>query len=212
VDAHLRVLQHVQIDHVGTNAITVLSVTPLARGEDVTLRIGPSDGEQATLTARMISSQPHVLDGRVMHRVQLARADRATLSTGVDAAIHLWRSGEHIAVVLHPQATRVVNVGRGGCRLELSTGLPVGTIGTLYSGHGIDYAEPFRVGFLRERPGVSSPYVAGVEFLWLDAPASQSFRTMAARLEREHRLVGARVAETDGLPPVPGRDTISYSQ
>jgi len=208
MDAHVSVLQNVQIEHTGSNDITVLSATPGVRGEEVTVRIGPSDAVQMTLVGRMVSSEPCMGEGRVMHRVKLTMTGSIALSSGVSGATNSWRSGDRsTAVFVRRYPTRVVNLSRGGALLELSTGLPVGTVATLHSGDRIAHAEPVRIDFLQARRGVSWPYAAGIEFLSLAAPSSYSLRSMAARIESEQAGPSlATLGEESGLRltnPVP---------
>lgn len=186
VDAQVSVLHDVHIEEAGPNNLAVLCTTPGVRGEEMTVRIGPSDGVQSTVIGRTVGTEPRMVDGRVMHRIQLA-------VTGAPAMPRVGppgsgRSTERTAAMfVRRHAARVVNLSRGGCLLELPSCMHAGTVATLHAGKDLVHAEPIRVGFVHERKGASWPFVAGAEFLSLDAPSSDSLRSMAGRIELEHR-------------------------
>lgn len=212
IDAYVSVLHDVQIEDAGIDDITVLSGTAGVRDEEVTVRIGPSDAAQMTLVARIASSEPRLVEGRVLHCIQLAVTGSIALSGPAAAGANSWRSGDRTAVVLvRRHAARVTNLSRGGCLLELSTGFPVGTVATLHRGGQAMHGDPIRIGFLLERRGVSRWYAAGAQFLLLAAPSSHSLRSMAARIGLEYQ--GAILAPgqeecspqaKDRWPPVDG--------
>jgi hypothetical protein len=201
LDAQLSVLQDVVIEHAGDDEITVLSVSPGVRGEDLLLRIGPSDAVQMSVAARTVSSEPRVGEGRVTHRIRLALTGSIALSTSADTLANSWWSGDRsTAVFVRTHAARVINLSRGGCLLELSHGLETGTVATLHCGDRRASAEPIRVNCQQGRRGPARLNAAGVGFLSLRAPSSRSLRATAARLEAEHEgmpLAGA--GEESGL-------------
>ncbi|MEQ1757163.1 MAG: hypothetical protein ABL986_02515 [Vicinamibacterales bacterium] len=186
MDAQVSVLHDVHIEETGPNNLAVLCTTPGVRGEEMTVRIGPSDGVQSTLVGRTVGSEPRMVDGRVMHRIQLAVTGAPTMPR-VGAAGSGRSTERHAAMFVRRHAARVVNLSRGGCLLELPSCMHAGTVATLYAGKDLAHAEPIRVGFVHERKGSSWPFVAGAEFLSLDAPSSDSLRSMAGRIELEHR-------------------------
>jgi hypothetical protein len=186
VDAQISVLHDVQIEEASPHSLAVLCTAPGVRGEEITVRIGPSDGVQSTLVGRTVSSEPRMVEGRVVHRIQLAVAGAPT-----SPRVNSPGSGRAVdrtdAMFVRRHAARVVNLSRGGCLLELPSCMHPGTVATLYAGAQLANAEPIRVGFVSQRKGASWPFVAGVEFLSLDVPSSDSLRSMAGRIESEHR-------------------------
>jgi hypothetical protein len=200
-DVQLHVPQDIAIETTTADEVTVLSATPGVRGEDLLLRIGPSDAVQMTVAARTISSQPVPADGRLMHRLRLAMTGAIALSAGAQAAANSWRSGDRsTAMFVRTHDAQVTNLGRGGCLLELSNRLAIGTVATLHVGSLGSGSEPVRVSFHQTRRGLPRPHLAGVQFLSLAAPSSRSLRAMAGRLEAEHdglSLAGA--GEESGL-------------
>ena len=87
MDAHIGVLQDVLIEHAGEDEIFVISPTPGVRGEELTLRIGPSDSVQMTMTVRTLQSEPILSDTRLRYRVRLAISGAIALSNGVVEAV-----------------------------------------------------------------------------------------------------------------------------
>ena len=191
MDADISVLQDVQVEHADDHAITVLSDVPGIRGEEVTLRIGPSDAVPMTVPVRTTSSEPRMLDGRLVHRVHLTMtgpADRA----GADDATMWPPSGHPTTVVIRHHTARILNLSRGGCLFELSTRLGVGTVATLQRGDTLVSPEPVRINSLSERKGVSWPYAVGAEFLSLEPPSSHSLRALAGRMETDEERLPSR--------------------
>jgi hypothetical protein len=79
---------------------------------------------------------------------------------------------------------RVVNVSTRGCLVESSSRLEVGTVGMLeVEIQGRRQVEVIRVCHAVERRGHGTPYLAGVQFLELDAAPRHSVRQQAPRLE-----------------------------
>ena len=83
----------------------------------------------------------------------------------------------------------VANISRGGCLLEASLPLAVGTIGMLHVKlDGIVYSDPVRVTRSPIIPGAGERHLIGVEFLELDAPGPQALRRYAATLRTPRGL------------------------
>jgi hypothetical protein len=188
IDAFLSVLQHVRLEPGGNDGagheIAILATAPGVRGEEATVCMGPADAVQMTFVGRIAASEPCVVGDRLMHRIRLVMVGSVALSSGGGAPANSWRAAEvTTAVLVRRHAVRIVNLGPGGCRIELSTELPVGTVARLHAGGRPGDFEPVRVDFSRARRGISCPYVAGLEFLALHLPSSHSLRSLATRLE-----------------------------
>jgi hypothetical protein len=181
MDAHVSILQDVQIEHVQDNVMTVLSDVPGIRGEELTLRIGPSD----TMTVRTTSSEPRLLDGRLVHRVHLALSGVLSMANPERTIPPRGPADPTTIMFIRRHTARIVNLSRGGCLFELSTRLPVGTVATLQHHDAPLIPDPVRVNSLHERKGGSWPYAAGAEFLSLEPPSSHSLRAIAGRMEVE---------------------------
>ena len=199
MDAHIGVLQDVLIEHAGDDEISVVSPTPGVRGEELTLRIGPSDSVQMTMSARTLQSEPVLHDTRLRYRIRLAIVGAIALSCGADVRANSWRPGDRTTgVFVRRYPVRVLNVSRGGCLLDLEVRLPVGAVGTLHCGDRHTQAEPVRVSYQQERRGGAKRHIAGAEFLSLVAPSSRSLRAMAVRMEAESTEHLAESGEESG--------------
>lgn len=75
----------------------------------------------------------------------------------------------------------MANISRGGCLLESTFSMAVGTIGMLrVEIRGRVYSDPIRVTRCGNVPGGGERHHIGVEFLQLTAPGPQSLRVYAA--------------------------------
>ena len=199
MDAHIGVLQDVLIEHAGEDEIFVISPTPGVRGEELTLRIGPSDSVQMTMTVRTLQSEPILSDTRLRYRVRLAISGAIALSNGIDVPANSWRPGDKTTgVFVRRYPVRVLNVSRGGCLLDIGVRLPVGAVGTLHCGDRQSQTEPVRVSYQQERRGGAQRYAVGAEFLSLTAPSSRSLRSMAVRMEAANPAHPAEAGEESG--------------
>lgn len=183
--ADVTVLHDVDLVQTGLADLSVLSATAGVRGEELMLQIRLHGELLCTCTARTVKSEPQLRNARVMHRVDFEISAQTPLPPAL--AADAWRSGERPeAHVIRRRATRVLNLSRGGCLLELSARLPVGTLAALQR-PGVDGEhDPVRINSLHERRGVSWRYVAGAEFLSLAPSSSESLRSLAGRIEIEH--------------------------
>lgn len=82
VDAHVRVLQEVEIEAMAEGALTVISAGPGVRGEDTTLAINGPSGHVAILLVRTMESEPVMFDDRLAHRLLLQVIETSEGSEG----------------------------------------------------------------------------------------------------------------------------------
>lgn len=77
----------------------------------------------------------------------------------------------------------VAEISRGGCLLESSSAIPVGTVASLsVEIDGEVYGEDVRVARCLTIPGGGERHYVGVEFLTLRRPGRESLRLYAASL------------------------------
>jgi hypothetical protein len=71
VPGALRVLQDIVVERLNGREVTVISATPVARGEQLQLRIDGENGSTWVVSARLFDRRPAIVDGQVMHRLFL---------------------------------------------------------------------------------------------------------------------------------------------
>ena len=188
MDAHVSVLQDVQVEHTGIDDVTVLSSVSAIRGEKMMFRVGAADEVQMTMAVRVVKSDPYRLESGMGYRVQLAVEGSIALGTGEEGTANVWRVSRRItAALVREYAARVINVGRGGCLIETSACLPEGTVARVHRERGSLHADAVRIAFAHERRGAAWTYANGAEFLSVAAPSSSSLRTIAHQMEETHR-------------------------
>jgi hypothetical protein len=187
IEAEVTVAQGVRLVAVAGDVLTVTSRVPVARGEEVPLRIGLSDAAARTIVGTVLSSEPWAMDGRFAHRVRIALPHAADAGMPLTASLGTDQGATSPVAFVRRHRVTVRNLGHGGCLLELSAGLAVGTIAMLHGSHA-QHDEPVRMVSLQTRRGVAYPYAAGAAFLSLFAPSSNSLRSLASRIEATHEV------------------------
>lgn len=71
----LRVLQDIVVERLSSRDATVISPTPVARGEQLQLRIDRENGVSWVVSARLFDRHPTMVDGQVKHRLFLEVLD-----------------------------------------------------------------------------------------------------------------------------------------
>jgi hypothetical protein len=86
-------------------------------------------------------------------------------------------------VIARDVPVSLTNIGRGGCLLDSTLSLPVGTTGTLcVEILGTVYSDGVRVTRSSRVLGAGERHHIGVEFLQLDVPGARSLRRYASAL------------------------------
>jgi len=184
LDAYVDLLQPITVEAAGEGTVTVQSPVPGVRGQSITVRMSRPDAQPVTFAARVVSSEPHLSDGRLLHRVQMVTPAAADHGAVGGYAVRTEHSA--VAAFVRRYPTRVVNISRGGCLVQLPAALNAGTVVTLTPLDVDAAAEPIRVTHLGLRRGGAWSHVAGAEFLPLTAPSSRSLRAIAGQFELEH--------------------------
>ena len=88
-----------------------------------------------------------------------------------------------LGVLARDMSVRLLEISRGGCLLESSHFVPVGTLGALsVVVDGTEYDDEVRVVRCQLVPGAGNTHRVGVEFLTLHLPGDKSLRRYAAGL------------------------------
>jgi PilZ domain len=88
-----------------------------------------------------------------------------------------------LGVLARDMSVRLLEISRGGCLLESSHFVPVGTLGALsVVVDGMEYDDEVRVVRCQLMPGAGNTHRVGVEFLTLNLPGDRSLRRYAAGL------------------------------
>jgi hypothetical protein len=91
-----------------------------------------------------------------------------------------------LGVLARDMSVRLLEISRGGCLLESSHFVPVGTLGALsVVVDGTEYDDEVRVVRCQLVPGAGNTHRVGVEFLTLHLPGDRSLRRYAAGLADE---------------------------
>lgn len=92
-------------------------------------------------------------------------------------------SDVELGVLARDLSVRLLEISRGGCLLESSHYVPVGTLGALsVVVDGTEYDDEVRVVRCQLVPGAGNTHRVGVEFLTLHLPGDRSLRRYAAGL------------------------------
>ena len=95
----------------------------------------------------------------------------------------LLSSQSALGVLARDMSVRLLEISRGGCLLESSSHVPVGTLGALsVEVDGTEYVDQVRVVRCQLIPGAGSTHRVGAEFLALHLPGDRSLRRYAAGL------------------------------
>lgn len=86
---------------------------------------------------------------------------------------------------------RLLEISRGGCLLESSCPVPVGTTGALsVDVDGTEYADQIRIARCQPIVGAGNTHRLGAEFLSLHMPGDRSLRRFAAELAGDVATLG----------------------
>lgn len=184
LDAYVDLLQPVTVEAAGEGGVTVQSMMPGVRGQSLTVRMSRTDAPAVTFAARVVGSEPQLVDGRLLHRIHLVTP--AAPEHGAVGGCGLRQAHGATAAFVRRYPIRVVNLSRGGCLVQLPAALHTGTVATLTPLDIETAPEPIRVAHLGLRRGGAWSHVAGAEFLPLTPPSSRSLRSMASQFEMEH--------------------------
>jgi hypothetical protein len=184
LEGYVDLLQPITVEAAGDGTVTVQSTVPGVRGQAVTVRMSRPDQQAVTFAARVVSSEPHLVEGRLLHRVHMVTP--AAPAHGAVGGCAVRTDHAAVAAFVRRYPTRVVNISRGGCLVQLPAALNAGTVVTLTPLDVDATPEPIRVTHLGLRRGGAWSHVAGAEFLPLTAPSSRSLRAIAGRFELEH--------------------------
>jgi hypothetical protein len=95
----------------------------------------------------------------------------------------LLSSPSALGVLARDMSVRLLEISRGGCLLESSCLVPIGTLGALsVTVDGAEYVDQVRVVRCQLIPGAGNTHRVGAEFLSLDLPGDRSLRRYAAGL------------------------------
>ncbi len=182
LDGHVDVLQQVIVDQMLDDDVVVLSTAPGVRGEVLNLRVGVASAA-ATRVVSVVTSEPSLAQGHLMHRVRLRPRDVVASLVPVNSGS--LDAARPPAMFVRRYPARVINLSRGGCLVQIPAGLCEGTVATL-STEDEAGGESIRVTHLGQRYGGAWPFVAGSEFLPLAVPSGRSLRAMAGRFEVDY--------------------------
>lgn len=108
-----------------------------------------------------------------------------------------------VATLVRSVPVRVVEVSRGGCRLETDRRLEAGTSGLLAVPlAGLVHVDDVRVARCHQRPGAGMTYQVGAELLKTRRLGRRSLRAAVARIVGEGPGVGRARPETGEPLPV----------
>ncbi len=165
-----RVLQDVEIEEIGFGAITILADAPIPRGERMMLR-----HQAGELTFQVRAVERHTLIG--------SSATRDRIHLEVDSAARIEDAppvvskGLQLAALMWQTPVRLLDLSFAGCRFESPRVAALGEVGVLnVSGVGQPCAEVIRICRNGRQHGRLWQWVAGAEFLTLEAPAETSLR------------------------------------
>ena len=175
----LRVLDDVDIEHVTDRAITVLSDTPIPRGERMILWAPAEDGGEVALRVRAVRRQAVLGSTLLRHRVRFdVDADCAVgAAQPASGALDTGRIGGIVREV----PIRLLDIGAGGCSIESPVRIPEGAVGWLsVKSYDAQYEEVVRVCRSDWRTERFWQWMSGVEFLTLAPPSAASLRRNVA--------------------------------
>ena len=180
----LRVLDDVEIEQVTDETITVLSDTPIPRGERM-IWWGPTgQGGEAPLRVRAVQRQAVVTSASLRHRVRLhvdavAAPDAAAVRAARPAA-ETADTGP-IGGLVREVPIRILDISAGGCLIESPVRVAEGAVGWLsVNGHDAQHHEVVRVCRSDWRTDRFWRWTSGVEFLTLEAPSATALRRNVA--------------------------------
>jgi hypothetical protein len=98
----------------------------------------------------------------------------------------LLSSQAALGVLARDMSVRLLEISRGGCLLESSCSVPVGTLGALsVDVDGTEYVDQVRVVRCQLIAGAGNTHRVGAEFLSLHLPGDRSLRRYAAGLSAD---------------------------
>ena len=98
----------------------------------------------------------------------------------------LLSSQSALGVLARDMSVRLLEISRGGCLLESSCSVPVGTLGALsIEVDGKEYVDQVRVVRCQLVPGAGNTHRVGAEFLSLHLPGDRSLRRYATELSSD---------------------------
>jgi hypothetical protein len=126
----------------------------------------------------------------------------------VSVGQHDWqRNGGHepVAMLVRSVPVRLVEVSRGGCRLECDSRLESGTSGLLaVELGGLVRIDDVRVARCQQRAGAGAVYHVGAELLRTRRLGRRTLRMAVRKIISDERGAGRVPVATEGQPPPPG--------
>ena len=174
----LRVLDDVEIEHVTDETITVLSDTPIPRGERMILWAPAADGGEVPLRVRAVRRQAVLGSTLLRHRV---RFDVDTAAVGASQPASGALDTGRIGGIVREVPIRLLDIGAGGCSIESPVRIAEGAVGWLsMKSQNTQYDEVVRVCRSDWRTERFWQWISGVEFLTLEPPSAASLRRNVA--------------------------------
>ena len=191
----LRVLQDVEIERVGPEEITIVSGTPIPRGEHMRLEVLSADRMPRRVTVRAVECRALIGAARVQQRVRLQVVGQITDEYA--------GTRSRVGALVRRVPVRLLDISTSGCLFECPTSVDEGTVGFLdVTLEGRPHAEAIRVCRSTRLRALPWPCRLGAEFLMLAPPAPASLRhAFMIRLQKqlEHESpVGEDVPGLDG--------------
>lgn len=200
----LRVLREVTVvEDTDLRGLLVFSHAFGVPGEVVALELAGA-GTLARLIVCVTESRPVVVDGVVRHSLRLTVLDeerRVERMAGVAMAdrrpaglAEVMAADDLVGVLVRDVPVHVRNVSGSGCLMESAAAIEYGTVATLRmqagAGESEEFTDAVRVSRCDRIEGGGTRWLVGVEFLWATAPAPDSLRRAARRLQhRAGRVV-----------------------
>ena len=178
-----RVLDDVEIEHVTDRAITVLSETPVPRGERMILWAPAEDGGRVRLRVRAVRRQAVLGSALVRQRVRFDVDAIASTNRAVGATQRASGGLDPVRIggIVREVPIRLLDIGAGGCSIESPVRIAEGVVGWLsVKSQDARYDEVVRVCRSDWRTERFWQWMSGIEFLTLELPSAASLRRNVA--------------------------------